>query len=41
MADKVIAGKLKRKDYEKELRKLEVELCHLDKRADRDRLRGA
>ena len=29
MADKDVAGKLKRKDYEKELRKLQVELCHL------------
>jgi polyphosphate kinase 2 len=29
MTDKDIAGKLKRKDYEKELRKLQVELCHL------------
>jgi polyphosphate kinase 2 len=29
MADKDVAGKLKHKAYEKELRKLQVELCHL------------
>ncbi len=39
MADKDRASKIKRKDYEKELRKLQVELCHLQEWVKERKLR--
>jgi polyphosphate kinase 2 len=38
-SDKLAAPKLKRKDYEKELRKLQVELCHLQEWVKAKKLR--
>src|SRR3954466_6457788 len=37
--DRTVSSRLKRKDYEKELRKLQVELCHLQEWVKEKKLR--